>query len=125
MPFVEDDDVIQKLSAKASDHAFNIAILPGRSRRRDDFIYIERLKLSPNPITINTIAVSQQIPRCRIERKRFYNLLGRPLCRRMFRHVELDNAPPVMRQHEEHEKHVEGHRWHDKEIDSDEFFRML
>ena len=26
MPFVEDDDMIQKLSAKAADHAFNISI---------------------------------------------------------------------------------------------------
>lgn len=58
MPFVEDDDVIHKLSAKAADHAFNIGVLPGRSRCRDDFIDTQRLKLLPNPITINAIAVS-------------------------------------------------------------------
>ncbi len=38
MTFVEDDDVIQKLSAKATDQAFNIGVLPGRGRRRDDII---------------------------------------------------------------------------------------
>ncbi len=38
MALVEDDDVIQKLSAKATDQAFNIGILPRRSRRGDDLI---------------------------------------------------------------------------------------
>ncbi len=38
MALVEDDDVIQKLSAKAADHALNIEILPRRSRRGDDLI---------------------------------------------------------------------------------------
>ena len=97
MPFVEDDDVIQKLSAKASDHAFNTGVLPGRSRRRDDFVfysmYIERLKPSLNPITKNTIAVSSQIPERRIERKRSHNLLVRPWCRRVLRNVQADHAP--------------------------------
>ncbi len=38
MAFVEYADVIQKLSAKATDQAFNIGILPRRSRRGDDLI---------------------------------------------------------------------------------------
>ena len=41
MALVEDDDVIQELSAKATDHAFNIGILPRRSRRGDDDRYLE------------------------------------------------------------------------------------
>ena len=45
------------------------------------------------------------------------NLLGR--------HVEVDDAAPVMRQREKHEKHVEGHRWHDKEVDSYELSSVL
>jgi hypothetical protein len=28
MPFVENDDVIQELSTKATDHTFNISVLP-------------------------------------------------------------------------------------------------
>ena len=38
MPIVENNNVIQKLSTKATDHAFDISILPGRSRRRDNLI---------------------------------------------------------------------------------------
>ena len=33
---VEDDDVIQKVSAKAADYAFNTGVWPKRSRRGDD-----------------------------------------------------------------------------------------
>ena len=58
MPFVEDSDVIQKLSAKAADHAFNIGILPGRGRRRDEVVDSERIDPSPNSVTINTVAIS-------------------------------------------------------------------
>ncbi len=125
MPFVQDDDVIQKLSAKATDHAFNRGILPGGGWCCDNFINTERLELSLNPVTIDAIAVSQQILRGCVERKRFYDLLGRPLRGRMFRYVEVDNAPSLMRQYDEHKKHFEGHRWHDKEVDSSDIFRML
>ena len=95
LPFVENDDVIQELSAEATDQAFNIGILPGRSRRRDHLIDTEGGNLSPNPLTIDAIAVSGQIPWGRIESKRFYNLLGRPLCRRMLHHVKVENAPSI------------------------------
>ena len=52
------DDVIQKLSAEATDDALNICILPGRGRCRDDFTDTERLELSLDPVTIDAIAVS-------------------------------------------------------------------
>ena len=43
----------------------------------------------------------------------------------MFCYVEVDNSPSLMRQYDEHKKHFEGHRWHDKEVDSSDIFRML
>ena len=47
------------------------------------------------------------------------------MCRRILRHIEVDNALPIMRQHEEHEKDFECRRWLDKEVDSYEAFHML
>ena len=103
MPLVENDDVIEKLSAKAADHAFNIGILPGRGWRRDDVVDTERINPSSNPVTVNAIAVSNQIPRSAIERKRFSELLGGLLGRGVFRYIEVDDPPSLMRQHEENE----------------------
>ncbi len=124
MSLVEDDDVIQKFSAKASDYPFNIGILPRRSRRGDNCLNTQARQPSLNPITIYAIAVTQQIPRGRIKRKRFQNLLGCPLRGRMFRHVEVDDSPAIVRQDDENEQHFEFRRWHDKEVDSDHIFQV-
>ena len=59
MTFVENDDVIQEFSAKATDHAFDISVLPGRSRGRDDFLDTEAFNPSLNTGAIDPIAVSQ------------------------------------------------------------------
>ncbi len=101
MSLVEDDDVLQNFSAKASDYALNIGVLPRRSRRGDNLVNTQARQPSLNLITIYAIAISQQILRGRVERKRFYDLLGRPLCGWMFRHVEVDDFPAIVRQDDE------------------------
>jgi len=73
---------------------------------------------------LTAISISQQILRGRIERKRFYDLLGRPLCGWMFRHVEVDDSPAIMRQYDENEQYFERRRWHDKEVDRDKVFQV-
>ena len=121
---VEDDDVIQKFPAKASDYALNIGVLPGRGRCGDNLVNTLARHPSLNLITIYTIAVSQQTLRGRIERKRFHDLLGCPLRGRMFRHVKVDDSPAIMRQDDENEQYFECRRWHDKRLDSDEVFQV-
>jgi len=123
MSLVEDDDVIQKFSAQATDYAFNSGILPRRSRRSDDLVNAHACQLSLNPITNYAITVSQQILRGRIERERFYNL-GGPLCGWMFRYIEVDDSPAIMGQDDENELYFECFRWHDKEVDSYEVFQV-
>jgi hypothetical protein len=117
--------VVQKLSAKATDHAFNASVLPRRARCCDHVIDTKRLNPTSNPLTVNAVAVSESILRRRIEGKRFCDLLGRPLCAGMFRYVEVDNSPSLMRQYDEHKTHFEGHRSDDKEVDSSDIFRVL
>ncbi len=73
MSFVEDDDRIQNLSTQATNYALDIGVLPRRSRRGDNLVNAQARHPSLNPIAIYAIAVSQQIVRRRIERKRFYN----------------------------------------------------
>ncbi len=124
MLLVEDDDVIQKFSAQATDYAFNIGVLPRRSRRGDNLANAQARQPSLNPITIYAITVSQQKLRGCIERKRFHNLLGCPLCGRMFRHVEVDDSPAIVRQDDENEQYFECGCRHDEEVDSDKVFQV-
>ena len=124
MSLVENDDVIQKLSAQATDCALNIGVLPRRGRRGHNLVNTQARQPSLNPITVCAIAVTQKILRGGIERKRFRNLLGCPLRGRVLRDVEVDNFPAIVRQNDEYEQHFERRRWHDKEVDSDYFFQM-
>jgi len=124
MSFIEHDDVIQKFSAQATNYALNIGVLPRRSRRGHNLVNTQARQPSLNPITKYAIAVTQQIPRGRIERKRFHNLLGCPLRGRMFRHVEVDDFAAIVRQDDENEQYFECRRWHDKEVDSGNVFQV-
>ena len=124
MSFIADDDMIQKFSAQATNYALNIGVLPRRSRRGDNLVNPQARQPSLNPITNYAIAVTQQIPRGRIERKRFHNLLGCPLRSRMFRHVEVHDFPTLVRQDDENEQNFECRCWHDKEVDCDKVFQV-
>jgi hypothetical protein len=105
MPLVEDDDVVEEFPTKAANHPLHIGILPRRARSRDDLIDAQTFNPSRNPLTDNAIAVSNQITWSCIERKRLNELLSCPVGRRMFRDVEVDNAPSIMGQDDEHEEH--------------------
>ncbi len=54
---VKDNDVVEQFSAKATDHPFNIGVLPRRGRRRDDLLDTEAFNPSLNALIINAIAV--------------------------------------------------------------------
>jgi hypothetical protein len=40
-------------------------------------------------------------------------------------HIEMENAPTVMSQHQKHVKHLEANRRHGKEIDGDPLLGMI
>lgn len=66
------------------------------------------------------IPVSQQIARRRVPGERIAKLLGRPFRSRMNRHVEVQNAPPLVGQDEEYVQHLEANCGHNEEIDGDQ-----
>ena len=53
---------------------------------------------------------------CRVVGKRLAQLLNNPGTARMFRHVPMENALPIMGYHEEAIEHSEGERRHGEEI---------
>lgn len=102
MSFVKNDNVIQKLPSDTADHSLDIGILPWRRRRGDDFFRTKRPNSSLNLPAIATIAISQQIARGGIERKRLRKLLRRPLGRWMFCDVEMDDPAPIVNQDDQY-----------------------
>ena len=59
MPLIENDDMIQAVSADGTDQALNERILPRRARRRDNRFYTQALDRSVHGFTIAAISVSQ------------------------------------------------------------------
>jgi len=98
---IENDDVIQTIPADGTDQALNERILPRRARHGDNRFYTEGLDPSLNGFTINAISVPQQIAWRGIKRKRFHNLLGCPLSRRMLGHVEVYDLATVMAENDD------------------------
>ena len=76
---IEHDDVIQTIPAYGTDHAFDEWILPRRSARCYHLLDTQALDPSSHSVTIDAIAVTQQITRCGIKWKRLHDLLGCPL----------------------------------------------
>jgi len=52
---------------------------------------------------IDLVPISDQIAWRRVVGERFQDLLRGPSCRRMLGHVEMHDAPAMMRQHDKNE----------------------
>jgi hypothetical protein len=77
------------------------------------------------PLRENGVAIAQQVARELIKGKSFTQLLSRPFRRRMRGHVEVDNATPVMGQHQKHVKNLETDGRHGKEVDGDQLLQVI
>jgi len=70
-----------------------------------------------DPLAVYTVAVPNQITRSSIKRERFYQLMRRPLCRRVLGDVEVDDSPSIVSEIDEDEQHPTSLGRDDKEVD--------
>ena len=116
---VQDDHVIQAFAADTPDEALHVGILP-RTPRGDHDLHDAHV---PHPLpkggAIDAVPVAQEITWRFVPRQRVHHLLRCPLCRRMFRDVEMHDAAPCMAQAQQYEEYFMGSRRHDKEIQGD------
>jgi hypothetical protein len=94
--------MVQALAPNRTNDGLDVGPLPGGSRGAQHFLDDHVSHLSPEGIAENGIAVAQQVARQLIKGKRFSQLLSRPFRRRMSRHIAVENASPVMSQHQKH-----------------------
>ena len=125
MSLVQDDHVIQAFAANTPDEPLDVRILPRTPWGDQHFFNPHMLHPLPKRGAIDAVPIAQQIPRGLVPRKGVHHLLSRPLRRRVFRDVEMDDAAPFMGQDEQHEEHFVGHRRHDKEIQGDQVLHVV
>ena len=71
------------------------------------------------------IAVPQQVARELVKGKCLPQLLSRPLRGWVGGHIEVQNATPVMGQHQKHVKDLEADRGHREEVDGDQLLGVI
>src|SRR5215831_6053772 len=104
--------MIQAVTADGSDQPFHVGPLPWTGWRGEDFLYAQALDSLSKLIPIDLIPVSQQVTWRLILGKRLHHLLPCPPCRRVLRHVEVNDAAAVMSQHDKHEQHSKAFCFH-------------
>jgi len=115
--FVPHDDVVEALAAHGANHAFNERILPGRPRRRQHILDTQRLRGTPKIGSIDRVAIPYNESRGGVPGPRLADLLCGPRRGPMRRDIHVDDAPSVVREHDEHKQHAERRRGDREEVD--------
>ena len=116
MPFVEYDDVIERVPAATPDEAFRDSVLPRTSEAGPLRFDAEALDGADNLLIEVRSTVEDQITRSRVIGKRLPQLLCDPGTRRMPRRVAMQNTPTVVGDYEEAVEHPKGERRHGEEV---------
>jgi hypothetical protein len=125
MSFAEDQNVIQTLAADRADEALRERVLPRTLRRRKDFVDAHALHSMPKRRAVDLITVAQEIRGRGLVREGVHDLLGGPVRGGVLGHVEVDDAPPMMSEHDEDEEHAQARSGHSEEINRDEVLDMI
>ena len=97
---MEHDHMVQALAPKGTNHSLYIRSLPRRSRCGQNFVDAHVCDLPLEFLPEDGAAIAQQVARDLLKRKRLPQLLPGPLRRWMGGHIEMENAPTVMSQHQ-------------------------
>ena len=117
--------MVDELSTRGPDPPFREAVLPWGARRRPELLQAEVLDAAIERGAEDPIAVADQAPERSVGANGFHDLLRRPLRRRVLGDVDVDHAPTLQRENEEHVEHTERHGWHGEEVDRDQLVRSL
>ena len=86
--FVEDDDMIKTFPPDRTDQSFRMSILSWRSRSGWPVTNPHRVKTPFKYLTVNAVAIADDMPRHRFPAAGHRQLPGNPFSRRMRRHSQ-------------------------------------
>src|SRR5882762_8206271 len=120
VPFAKDEDVIQALAPDGADEPLREGVLPWAVRRREDFTDAHALHALPEHVTVDRVAIAEEIGRGGVVREGVHDLLGRPGSGGMLGDIEMEDAPAVVGEHDEDEQNAQARGGNSEEIDGDE-----
>src|ERR1035441_10505116 len=96
MTLIENYDVIETRAPDRANDPLDISVLPGRSRRGNDFIESHRLNAIAEAPTIRCVTIPQQIAGRNVPRKRLGHLACEPVLGWMRSNNEVNNLSSVV-----------------------------
>jgi hypothetical protein len=116
MSLIKDDDLIQQLAADGADQALHEGTLPGRTRRRHNFLDVQAGQTAPYFLCEDAIAVADEITRRRLEGEGLPQLPAHPFRSRRRRDLEVDDLASLVAENDEDVEQAKGHRGNDEEV---------
>src|SRR5204862_97171 len=101
---MEHDHMIEAFATNGADHPLDIGSLPRRARCRQDFANAHVSQVFSEVIAKDRIVVAQEVARELGKGKGLAQLLSGPVCGRVGGHIEVQDATPVMGQHQKYVK---------------------
>ena len=125
MALVEDKDAIKALAADTADDPLDVRILPRGASCGNDFLDAHVLDLRAEEVSVNRVTIAKQEARRFVVRKRFNDLLSRPLGCRMRGDVEVGEMSSMMTKNHEGEQYAERRCRYCEEIDGNDIAGMI
>jgi hypothetical protein len=120
MPLTENDDMLQALASHRADEPLDKRVLPGAVRRREDFSDPHPLHSLPKLLAVDGVAIAQEIGRRGVVREGVDDLLRGPGGGGVLGHIEVDDTPAIVGEHDQDEEDAQACRGHCEEVEVDE-----
>jgi len=117
--------VVQAVSSNGTDQAFGVRILPRTLRRREYFLDLQGRDSQTNIVAVHAIPIAEQIPRRCVVAEGLDDLLGRPGCCRMVRHVEVKHLATPVFQDDEQVQNLHGDGGHGEEVNRNHLAEVI
>ena len=125
VPLVEDDCIVQTVSADRANDALDVCILPGGARCCDDLLKTHNPDALTESVTIRSVPVPQEVARSAVPRKGFSYLVGKPNLCRMSGNPEMGDPSAVVPEDDHHVQHLKCSADDDEHIDGGNRLHML
>ena len=100
--------MVETLTSNGADHPFDQWILPRGARCGKDLLHPKTGDATVEVRSVELVSIPYQVPRRRVPWKSIDHLLRRPLGRRMFGDIEMNDTATVMAKDDEDEQNSEG-----------------
>lgn len=125
MPLVQDDHMIEQITAAVTDPALGDTVLPRTSEAGSFGLDAESLQGVDDFFVEVRTSIKDHVARSRVVGERFAQLLDDPGAGGMFRHIKMKGTPPVMSNDEEAVEHAKGKRMQGEEIHRGDGLTMI